>query len=83
MATTQRLERRLEKTQETAPLTRARGHLSLVEWDGEVVQQAPKAAAPKRTNPARRANGDRLYTGGVLLLMAATACAIIASFAHL
>lgn len=79
MANTQRIE----NTQETAPRTRARGHLSLVEWNGEMVQQAPKAAAPKRTDPARRANGDRLYTGGVLLLMAATALAVVASFARL
>lgn len=79
MANTQRIE----NTQETAPRTRARGHLSLVEWNGEMVQQAPKAAAPKPTDPIRRTIIDRLYEGGALLLMAATALAVVASFAHL
>lgn len=70
MATTQRVE----KTQEMAPRTRARGHLSLVEWNTE---------APKPTDPVRRTGVDRLYEGGALLLMAATALAVIASFARL
>ena len=74
---------RLEKTQETAPRTRARGHLSLVEWSGETGEQAPQADVPELTDPFRRTGADRFYTGGILLLMAAIALAVAASFARL
>ncbi len=77
MATTQRVE----KTQDMAPRTLARGHLSLVEWSAEA--EAPKVATPKRSDPVRRTGVDRLYEGGALLLMAATTLAVIASFARL
>ena len=77
MATMQRVE----KTQETAPRTRAHGHLSLVEWNVEA--KAPETAAPQQADPMRRTGADRLYTGGVLLLMAAIALAVAASFARL
>jgi hypothetical protein len=53
--------------------------LSLIEWNAE----APKTDAPQWRDPIRRTTADRLYEGGVLLLMTATALAVIASFAHL
>lgn len=77
MATTQRIE----KTREMPSCTRARGHLSLVEWNAEA--EAPRAATPKRSDPVRRTGVDRLYEGGALLLMASATLAVIASFAHL
>lgn len=77
MATTQRIE----NTQETVLRTRARGHLSLVEWNAD--SQATSVPARKLTDPVRRASVDRLYEGGFLLLMVASALAAIASFAHL
>ncbi len=81
MATTLRSEQRVEKPGETAPRTRARGHLSLVEWNGEAETSEPMTS--KRTALVRRTGADRLYTGGVLLLMAATALAVVASFVRL
>ncbi len=75
MADTQRIE----NTQEMAPRARARGHLSLVEWPAD----APSAYTPKLTAPARRAPVDRLYEGGIILLMCASALAALASFARL
>ena len=77
MATTQRVE----DTHKTAPRIRARGHLSLVEWNAEA--ETSESAAPGYTDPIRRTGADWLYTGGVLLLMVATALAAAASFAHL
>jgi len=72
------ITQRAEETQDAAPRTRARGHLSLVEWNAEVANPAPKM-----TDPVRRTLGDRLFEGGVLVLMAATTLAVVASFAHL
>ena len=62
---------------------KARGHLSLVEWGGETMEHAPQADASERADAVRRTGVDRLFEGGVLLLMAATALAVLASFAHL
>lgn len=76
MATMQRIE----NTQETAPRTTERGHLSLVEWPTDAPLSAP---ARRPVDPARRRIGDRLYEGGILLLMAATALAALVSFARL
>ena len=75
MATTQRSE----STQETAPRIRERGHLSLVEWPTD----APTAPSRKPNAKVQRASLDRLYEGGILLLMAATALAALVSFARL
>ena len=74
MATTQHTR----NTQETAPRTTARRHLALVEWDEDAPASLPRTAAP-----VRRAASDRLYEGGIILLMAATALATLASFARL
>lgn len=73
MATTQRRKDR----HETAPRITERGHLSLVEWSAD--------AAPTRklTPPPPRASADRLYAGGILLLMLACALAALVSFARL
>ena len=75
MADTQRIE----DTQGMAPKTRARGHLSLVEWSADT----SSAYTPKLTAPARRAPVDRLYEGGIILLMFASTLAALASFARL
>jgi len=78
----------LEETQEAAPRIKARGHLSLVDWNPEEAEQTPQATvpqsiAPKLTDPVRRTAADRLYGWGVLLLMAAAAFAAFASLTHL
>lgn len=84
MATTQRIENNIENTQEMkdtlnpASRTTQRGHLALVEWDALA---APASA--ERPAPARRASLDRLYDGGIVLLMLASTLAAIASFARL
>ncbi len=75
------ITQRAEQTQEIAPRTRAYGHLSLVEWNVEA--EASKAATPKLTDTVRRTLVDRLFEGGVFLLMAATTLAVVVSFAHL
>ena len=82
MATVQRVE----KTQDMAPRIRARGHLALVEWErAEHIPEmaASEVAASKAAAPVRRTSADRFFESGLLLLMAATAFAVIASFAHL
>jgi len=80
MATTQRIESNNENTQDMrdtpSPRTTRRGHLALVEW------KAPAAPAPAG-RLARRASLDRLYDGGIVLLMLASTLAAIASFARL
>ena len=68
-----------EETSGAIPRTRERGHLRLVEWPAE----SPAASSRKPAAPAKRAPLDRLYEGGILLLMAATALAALVSFARL
>lgn len=82
MATMQRIENDIENTQEMKdaqapiPRTTERGHLALVEWDA-------LAAPASGGRLARRASLDRLYDGGIVLLMLASTLAAIASFARL
>ena len=80
---TERAEDGDEVRTRTERRVKAQGHLSLVDWTAAVPEEAPKTLAPKRAAPARRAAAERIYEWGVLLLMAASACAAIASFAHL
>ncbi len=84
MATLQHIEntRRLDDandTQEVTSRTTERGHLALVEWDA----LAAPAPAGRLAAPVRRASLDRLYDGGIVLLMLASTLAAIASFARL
>lgn len=82
MATMQRIENDTENTQEMkdaqAPIFRMteRGHLALVEWDALAVPASGGRLA-------RRTSLDRLYDGGIVLLMLASTLAAIASFARL
>ena len=88
MATTQLIENDTESntentrdtmdTQNPASRTTQRGHLALIEWDALA---APASAG--HLIPVRRASLDRLYDGGIALLMLASALAAIASFARL
>lgn len=84
MATLERTEntRQLNNTddaQAAASYTTERGHLALVEWDS----LAAPAPAGHLSAPIRRASLDRLYDGGIVLLMLASTLAAIASFARL
>ena len=65
----------LSEQSETAASVKTRGHLALMEWEG---QPAPAAAPPVKT-PIYRRTGDRWYTGGTLLLFVTTLAALAAS----
>ncbi len=75
-----------QELREAAPRVTARGHLELVNWelpktDLPAQPEAVRVTAP--VNPVRRLPIDRVFEGGVLLLLASSVAAVCACLAHL
>ena len=73
---------RSEEQTISEPRIRARGHLALVNCE-ETTQSSTLATNKKSSNPIRRSVLDRLYENSIIMLLAVTIIAIIASLSHL
>lgn len=62
------------------PRVKARGHLSLVEWEER--KGIEWKALQNLTDPVRRSPLDRVYSSGILFLLITTCLAVAASLAH-
>ena len=76
------MERR-EETDKAAPRVMARGHLALLDWERPSEEETAMTSLSTQAEPVRHTPFDRLFNGGLILLIVATIGAVCACMAHL
>ena len=82
---------RQEETGSTSPRVTARGHLALLDWERPSEldwerpseEETPMTSLNTQAEPVRHTPFDRIFNGGLILLVITTVGAVYACMAHL
>ena len=74
---------RQEETDNASPRVMARGHLALLDWERPSEEESEMTSLSTPAEPVRHTPFDRLFNGGLILLIVATIVAVCACMAHL